>query len=317
VCALRESCSSFDMNRTYGSVSVCQTRNTANCEAALAASGTAQTPALEQACAAAYPSEQCTDFFDGNPVPACVAPAGPGQTSATCSFSAQCASTFCALGQYQVCGTCLALPDAGASSSCTVAAECGRNLGCAIPANTTTGTCSTYAPQGAPCLTGSQLCASALACVGDDPTTSTNGTCQTAGASVGAACDASRKTAANCNGTLGFVCIPKAAGSEIGTCQNITLAAPGAPCGDIGSNPITGFADCQAGGLCAKPLTDAGKAANTGVCVAPAADGAACDSDPTTGPPCLSPAKCVASSPGGTAGTCLLPGSTTSTACLP
>ena len=67
---------------------------------------------------------------------------------------------------------------------------------------------------------------------------------------------------------------------------------------------------CQAGGLCAEPLNDAGTAANMGTCIAPAADGAACDNDPTKGPPCLAPAKCVPTSTSGTAGTCTVPDAT-------
>jgi hypothetical protein len=142
--------------------------------------------------------------------------------------------------------------------------------------------------------------------VGDDETAGTMGTCQKAGAAVGAACDGSRKTMASCDNDLGLVCIPTAKGSAVGTCQKITLVADGATCGAIGSMPITGFAECQAGGACIKGA-DGG---TTGICMAPAADGAACDSDPTKGPPCLSPAKCLPTADGGTAGTCTVPDAT-------
>ena len=40
-----------------------------------------------------------------------------------------------------------------------------------------------------------------------------------AGATVGAACDGSRKTAASCNAQLGLVCIPTGAGSNILGCD--------------------------------------------------------------------------------------------------
>jgi hypothetical protein len=306
ICTLRSGCSmTYLIDRTYADSSACETRTALSCVASLSAPGTAQSVSRVQACTSAYPSEACTDYLDGNPTSACVPPAGTGQTGAPCAFSGQCASTFCAVSQYQVCGTCQPLPQAGAA--CQVAADCGRNLGCAVPTNATTGTCSTYAAQGGACLTGKQLCAAGLACVGDDPTNSTMGTCQTTGTSVGAACDATRKTAATCNTDMGLVCIPTKKGSAVGTCQKIQLVGSGAMCGDIGAAPITGYADCAAGGVCIKQLTDAGTAANTGVCSPPAADGAACDSDTTKGPPCLTPAKCVPTSDGGTAGTCTLP----------
>lgn len=304
VCTLRSSCSNtYAIDKNYGSTGVCQTRTAANCVASLAASGSGQSASKVQACTSAYPSESCTEFLDGNPATACVPPAGTGQTGSACAFSAQCASTFCAVSQNQVCGTCQPLPPPGAP--CQVAADCGRNLACAVPAGATTGACSTYAAQGASCLTGKQVCAAGLVCVGDDPTKSTMGTCQASGTSVGAACDATRKTMPSCNTDKGLVCIPSKKGSALGTCQNIQLVAAGAACGDMGSAPITGFADCSGGGACIKQPTDGGTA-TTGTCVAPAADGAACDSDPTKGPPCLSPAKCVPTADGGTAGTCTL-----------
>jgi hypothetical protein len=190
-----------------------------------------------------------------------------------------------------------------AGATCLVDADCGRGLDCAIPTGATMGTCVAYGAANAACLTGSLPCAAGLACVGDDETTGVKGTCEPQGAVLDAACDADRKAAANCYGDLGLVCIPAKKGSGVGTCQSITLAAAGSPCGDIGSDPITGYAECAAGGLCKK----ASATATSGTCVAPAADGAPCDSNPLNGPPCLPPAKCVATADGGTAGTCVVP----------
>jgi hypothetical protein len=271
----------------------CETRTAVPCVSALGATGTGQTPVMLESCAAAYPSEACGDFLDDNPVAACTPPAGAGATGTACGASAQCASTFCAVAEYQVCGTCQPLPAVGAP--CQVADDCGRDLACATPTGATSGTCAAYVASGDMCLSGVNPCASGLACVGDDTTAMTTGTCQATEAALGAACDGSRKTAPNCEAGLGLVCIPTAKGSSIGTCQNIQLVAPAATCGDLGAAPITGFADCEAGG----------------VCVAAAADGAACDSDPTKGPPCLAPAKCVPASATGTAGTCTVPDATT------
>jgi hypothetical protein len=308
LCTLRSTCSSFNIALNFPDESSCETRVAAECVANLGAAGTGQTPAGVEACAAAYPGETCTNYFDGNPVTACVPPAGTGKTGAPCGASAQCASTFCAISEYQVCGTCQPLPVAGAT--CQVQADCGRDLACAVPANATSGKCAAWGASGGACLTGVAPCGYGLACVGDDVSTMAMGTCQASGETVGAACDGKRATAANCNGALGLTCIPTAKGSAVGTCQKIQLVTAGTACGNIGAAPITGVADCTGGGLCAKPLTDAGTPATMGVCVAPADDGAACDSDPTKGPPCLSPAKCVPSAAGGTAGTCTVPDAT-------
>ncbi len=308
VCTLRSTCSSFNTSLTYVSEASCESRTAAECVANLSATGTGQTTAHIEACATAYPGETCTSFFEGNPVTACVPPAGTLATGAACGAPAQCASTFCAISQYQVCGTCQPLPVAGAT--CQVEADCGRDLTCAVPTGATSGKCAAWGASGAACLTGVAPCGYGLACVGDVVATMTMGTCQASGETVGTACDSQRKTAASCNGTLGLVCIPTAKGSGVGTCQKAQLVAAGAACGDIGAAPITGYAECEAGGLCARALTDAGTPVAMGVCVGPAADGLACDSDPTKGPPCLSPAKCVPSAAGGTAGTCTLPDAT-------
>jgi hypothetical protein len=290
VCLQRSACSNgFGISKNYPDETTCETRTAAACVVALGATGTALTPALIEACVAALPGESCADLYDLDPVAACLPPAGTFQADAGCGVAAQCATTFCAVASNQPCGTCQPLPAPGAS--CQVPGDCGRDLAC-----TTAGQCATYAANGASCLTGVQPCAAGLWCVGDVPATTTTGTCQAAGATVGAACDGSHKTLPGCDNALGLVCVPSAAGATVGTCAAIVLKAPGAVCGFVGASPITGFADCQAGGLCVK-----------GLCVAPAADGAACDSDATIGPPCLAPAKCVPSTSGATAGTCTVP----------
>jgi hypothetical protein len=157
-------------------------------------------------------------------------------------------------------------------------------------------------------LTGYNPCEAGTTCVGDDEKTMTMGVCQAAGSMVGAACDSTRETLANCEGDLGLVCIPAVAGSTIGTCMSISLVGAGAACGDIGSAPITGFASCETSGLCKKPApTD-----TTGICVAAAADDGACDNDPSIGPPCLAPSKCVVpTGSSATAGTCTVPNAAT------
>ena len=305
LCTLRSTCSGgYNISKNFPDMATCVSRSAETCEVDLAAPGTGQTPGNIEACAAEYPSETCSDYFDGNPVASCEPPAGSAAMGAPCGASAQCASTYCALSSTEICGTCQPLPVAGAS--CTVAADCGRNLACAMPAAATTGTCAAYVGSGGSCLTGVHPCEAGFACVGDDPTTSTNGSCVPLAASVGADCDGARKTMPNCSGEIGLACIPTAKGSAVGTCQMVQLAGSGATCGDVGAMPITGVIDCEAGGECVKTGS-----ATMGTCVAPAADGAACNSDTTVGPPCLAPAKCVPTGSGSTIGTCTLPNATT------
>jgi hypothetical protein len=302
LCTLRSSCTDgFNIGLFYGSLAACISRTSATCVTALAAADTSQTLANIDSCTSSYPAEQCADYFDDDPVASCVPPVGTGAIGAPCGFDSQCASAFCATGQYRVCGTCQRLPAVGAP--CQVEADCGRDLGCAIPGSLTEGTCAAFVPSGGQCLTGARPCMSGYACVGDIPATATSGICTLSPTTVGAACDGTRKTAPNCNGTYGLACIPAAAGTSIGTCKAIPLVEAGMTCGDMGTAPLTGITDCKQGGLCVKSMT----AGNPATCVAAAADGMPCDNDPATGPPCLTPAKCVAKADGGTAGTCTLP----------
>ena len=307
-CTERNTCSlnSFLVDLDYGTEATCVSRTQQTCVNALSAKGTGTTAATIEACVAAYPSYTCTAFYEDAPPTACVPPAGTLATGAACGASAQCASTYCATGAYAVCGTCQPLPVAGAA--CQVDADCGRNLSCTKAAGSTTmtmGVCTAWIASGGACLTGTSTCAPGLACVGDDVTTKTMGMCATQGATVNAACDADRKTAANCSGDLGLICVPAAKTSGVGTCQAITLAMPGQPCGDVGAAPITGYAECQLG-FCQKAATTD----TMGTCVANIADEAACSTDPTTAP-CGTPAKCVPSSAGSMTGTCTLPNAST------
>jgi len=303
-CTLRSGCSNtFAINHTFPDEMTCETRGAETCVSGQAAKGSSQTVAKIGDCATAYPTEACQDYFDNNPVAACAPATGTLQVGEPCGASGQCQSAFCATGADQACGTCQPPPAVG--TPCQIIADCGHDLGCAIPAGQVAGTCAAFAMAGQACLTNVAPCAAGLSCVGDNTTAMTMGKCATAGSTVGSACDGSRKTEASCDGDKGLVCIPTAKGSAIGTCQNIQLVAPGAPCGNIGSAPITGYALCQAGGLCVIPT-----GASTGTCVAAAADGAACDNDVTKGPPCLSPAKCVPATATATAGTCTFPDAT-------
>jgi hypothetical protein len=306
----RDSCSpnSYLNDVIYGSETICETRVALTCVTSLGAKDTGQTTTNIEACVAQYGTYACTDYFDDNPSGHCVPPAGTLATGAACGAAAQCASQFCQIGPYSICGTCQPLPAAGAV--CQDAAQCGRNMDCVKPAGSTAldmGVCAAYSALMGACLTDVVPCEAGLSCVGDVAATMTMGMCQTAGTMVGATCDRAHKTAPGCNADMGLVCIPAGAGMSTGTCQAITLAAANAPCGNIGAMPITGYASCEAGGLCV--VATAGAA--MGTCMAPAMDGAACNPDPTVGPGCLAPAKCIPTSDAGTAGTCVVPNAQT------
>ncbi len=305
VCSKRDACSpnSFLNNRTYGGEMACEMLIAGPCVSALMANGTAQTPAKIENCLQAYPGYMCTDFFDNNPPAACIPPSGTLATGAACGASAQCTTGYCSIPQYQVCGTCAALPVAG--DNCTVTADCGRNLQCVTPTGATMGKCAAFVASGGACLTNVAPCEVGLACVGDDEATMTMGTCKAQVTTAGGACDLDRKTMANCFFDGGLYCIPTAKGSGVGTCQAVTVVDAGMACGPVGAMPITGFADCHAGATCIKPTGSA-----VGTCTAPAANGAACDNDTTKGPPCLAPARCVPGSSTSTAGTCTVPDAT-------
>jgi hypothetical protein len=304
-CEKHDACSNgFSNPLRYGDEPTCEARTKANCLALEVAPGTSSTPETTEACATAYATTwTCTEYLDDVLPAGCVATGGKVAMGSPCAFNTQCESTFCALGSTAVCGTCQPPPAVGAP--CEVAGDCGHDLACGKAAGATTGTCAAYVAVSGAC-DDTHPCDARLACVGSVAATMTMGTCMTQGAVVGAACDNSRKTMANCDATLGLACIPTGPGAKgVGSCQAIGLVAGMSICGSIG-NPTTMVTDCQAGGLCVKAMASD----KTGTCAAPAADGAACDS--VAGPPCLTPAKCVpATADGGTAGTCMLPGSVT------
>ena len=225
-CTLRDTCSpGYNNKKVYGDEPTCETRTQLTCVTSLAAKGTGQTPAHIETCVMAYSTYACADFFDGNPPAACVPPMGTLANGTVCGASGQCTSTFCNIGPYQLCGTCEALPAAGAA--CQVQADCGRDQACAVPTAATAGVCAAFVASGGACLTGVNPCQAGLSCVGDVEATKTMGTCQKSGVMVGAACDGSRKTMPGCEANLGLVCIPTAKGSAVGTCQNVTWAASG------------------------------------------------------------------------------------------
>lgn len=286
-CALLDNCTNnLGSQTTYGDRATCEARQLLGCQTNVAASGTSQSAATVQACADVAATQSCWDRALNIQPDACVPLPGALTSSQACIAAGQCASTWCAIQNNQVVGVCAPLPKAGDSCETT---SCGRGLECG---KNSAGASVCFAPlaAGGAC-DKDHHCGPELACVG--ATKSAAGTCQAKGATAGAACDATDKTAADCVLTRGLFC------DSTGHCKAATITKAGEACGTTGTDTI---AACGAAGLCVKTAaTD-----KAGVCKAAAVDGAACDGDPTKGPDCLLPAKCVPTTSGGTAGVCTL-----------
>ena len=284
-CAKRMSCSGgASLTRAFGDMANCITRETLSCVNGLSAPQTGNNPTLAEECVAAFSGYSCADFFNNNPPAAC-APTGPRATGATCAFNGQCASGYCSGVKNASCGTCAPPPSAGGSC---MSSSCGHNQACVA----STQMCQVYGALNASC-DANDPCGDGLTCVGAVASTSTPGTCQTAGTVAGTACGG---TMPGCDGTMGLFC-GGTAGSK--TCMTISYVADGMPCGALSS---TSRAECITGGC----YTSTGLASSTdmGTCKADAADGAACDT--VLGPTCLTPTRCVTTGDA-SAGTCVLP----------
>jgi|HubBroStandDraft_5_1064220.scaffolds.fasta_scaffold121427_1 hypothetical protein len=273
-CTQLMTCSPADLNKQFGTIAVCITRQALTCSGELAATDTGASASGVIACADALTAEACPAFLGRGSPMACVF-AGPND--GTCAFAAQCGTSFCSIGANALCGVCQNDPAPGAA--CT-ANGCGPNLGC----DSNNNLCEAFAEANQAC-NPTTPCDHGLACVGDTKTQ--NGSCQPQIATLGGACDETRKTRATCSDDAGLTC-----NTNTNQCVAQPLVAAGQPCGAINGVDT----ECTAGATCN---------AATGKCVAPAADGAACDT--SKGPGCLDPARCIPTT--GTAGTCKLPGS--------
>jgi hypothetical protein len=294
-CTLRNTCSGgIGSDVDYGSTSACTSQLTEQCLANFAAPETATTLAHINGCTAAYGSESCTDWADDDPSVACQSPHGTRANGARCGVNSQCSSGLCIVSENAECGTCQAPPAPGAP--CNTENECGYDLACPFYVPARSGVCTAFGATGATC-DNLHPCQGGLACVGADTSTGATGTCQTA-ATSGQSCN--DRTGPACDGTLFLGCVD-------GTCVVETLVGAGQPCGSQQS----GYNRCTGGAACVTPFgpcqhdTGASCGSVTGTCVAPAANGSPCDT--LEGPLCLTPAKCVLTSDGGTAGTCVFP----------
>jgi hypothetical protein len=284
-CGKRDSCSNgTSITRVYGEMSVCLTRSALQCTARLAAPNTGANAQAVSKCAADYATLSCNDFFDGK-LPADCTPSGPGANGAPCAFNGQCATAYCGGTMNALCGSCAPQPapgDSCADSLCGPGQNCiGATMTCAAVGNLN-GSCDSNDP-----------CGNGLSCVGVS-STNTQGTCEVALGTAGAACGGG--TMPGCNGSLGLACVG-ASGSKI--CVTITYVGDGMPCGNLSN---TAFALCKAG-TC---YTGTGVASGSqmGTCKLDAIEGASCDT--VFGPACMTPARCVVGD-GGSSGLCTLP----------
>jgi hypothetical protein len=276
-CALIASCSTDTIQRTYGDMPTCVSRQATACENALAASGTGATPETTQACTNAIPSIACLDWFSENLPTVCKPVAGTLTDTTACAFSAQCQSAFCNAGKDAACGVCAEPSQAG--DDCTTAG-CSSGFVCIVA----TAQCEPFGVVGTACDNG-HYCAPSTYC---DQST---GMCA-ASAEAQDTCDPARTTGPWCDVTQGLYC-----DSSTNAC---TASAAGTTCNVFANGleqvPLDATY-CSAGAACIAT----GSMPGPGTCVAPAADGDTCD--PLLGPPCLPPAKCDELT-----GSCVVPG---------
>ena len=182
---------------------------------------------------------------------------------------------------------------------CAVAAQCASTF-CAHAYGSACGTCTDPPAAGAPCVTGAQ-CGAGLTCfnkacavhaeVGaqcgptspcDVGLTCVSGTCSAGVATSGSACS---PTGAGCDEYAGLAC-----NAQSGTCQTLLVVGGGQACGEVvDQNQV-----CLAGNCI------------HGTCVAGVPLGEPCPLDAPGS--CIAFAECIATTDGGTTGTCQLPG---------
>lgn len=265
----------------YGGASTCRNRQRQACLLRLGATGTGNSPPDVELCVSQVPSSTCTDFDLGN-IPECQAKIGAGTDGAACVFGGQCQSSNCAIVTGTNCGQCAPANTAGdscATTSCSHGFTCVAATQQCQPIGSSGGTCDSDHP-----------CGTGLTCV--TPSGAASGTCQTAGTSLGVACDPKHQTAAGCNNSMGFFC-----NGATKTCDAVTYVTAGAQCGSVSSTQL---------GTCTNASTCFGAQGSTpGTCVANATDGMPCNIE--TGPACIPPARCITASPTATSGTCRFP----------
>jgi len=287
-CNKRVSCTNtidptgVNLKRNFKDAAECLARETLACVNGLAAPATGNNPEAIEKCVLVYPQYSCADFLDNDPPAECM-PTGQRTMGQACAFNAQCDSGYCGGNKIAACGACAPAPAAGISC---VGTNCAHRQQCV--ASTTL--CQDRSAVDGPC-DADHPCASGLACAGSTKTTM--GTCQTAATVEGTPCGNGMP---GCAGSQGLACTGSTGAK---TCTKLAFVSDGMPCGIL---PDGSRADCIAGDC----YTTAGLATGSdlGVCKANAADGAQCDG--VLGPPCITPARCIASGTG-SVGVCTIP----------
>jgi hypothetical protein len=253
LCTRINDCAPTFLTLAYGTVSECQTRNTATIGRGIGANGSTLTPDQLDACAKAIPTTSCADMLGRNLPPACHGPAGTLADGSPCSDDAQCLNKKCkSSGPNTTCGTCGSPVATG--GACTARDDCADGLACAASV------CVAFGAMGSTC-DSAHPCNSTLGCV--------SGKCA-APQAVGAPC----KMQSECDQVHGIICDGK-------VCSKLALVSTGT-CGLING----AYTLCQAGATC----TGIG-AMGTGTCTPAPKDGETCDVD--GGAKCEDPAKCV------------------------
>jgi hypothetical protein len=301
-CALRQACSDeiypagVNVIANYGDQETCINRQQQAClnNASAPQSGTNLGQILR--CANEYPGWSCTDFFDNaaNPPTDC-SPAGTLSDGQTCTFNAQCASTFCGGIKNANCGTCAEKPQDGdscATSPCAPGQECLTEASGAM-------VCRVRLPVGNDTCTSDAPCQVFASCVGSSATDPTQvGVCMSTNQTLGGPCGDSNPEPA-CEGSLGLACLGPT-GSK--TCQQVAYVTAG-QCGTL---PGGLRAECIDGD-CFTPTGPAAVTDTNATCLAKVNDGAACDTQ--LGHLCQTPARCVVAA-GTTQGICVFPNAT-------
>jgi hypothetical protein len=275
-CGRIQTCSPTAVMIHYGVLGTCVSIATQYCLAAAAAPETGTTLAGLEACVSHVSDWACGDaIFGKNPPPQCMMATGGLPTGASCAIPTQCQTGFCSTVPGAACGVCAPAPVAG--DSCASLTTCGPNFVC------TSGKCEPYSAAGGAC-SATLPCDPGLSCV--FPTGMTTGTCQPAVTTSGTSCVSK---GAGCDLWAGLAC-----NSTSLVCDPLMLGNDGDQCGYVNLQNTACLNGICVGIVGAMP----------GTCSTYAALGAACDL--VSGPFCVPPSRCVATSDGGTTGSCLV-----------
>jgi hypothetical protein len=303
-CDKRKTCwpegvSDFRFQRDWGTLQGCIDQRKATCLADLQRKLTALSAGRTMSCAQALTAQSCPDFLAGVALPTSQCPAaGPGSTDngGACAVSAQCRSSYCNRAENEVCGSCA--DRGGMGTACDQNGDCVSSLTCLIAAGSTVGSCMTPGPAAARGKAGEACggtlaaCEAGLTCVG----TGMMRTCQAQLTMAGAACDASHKMAADCDGALFLSC-----NRMTNVCERQKLIEGGQPCNDL---PDGSFGVCKGGAACVRPRDAANNRPAVGTCVADAGEGMPCARTAADGPGCAASLRCVFDAVGAPMGHC-------------